>query len=56
MNTELWKPVEGFEGLYEVSNYGEVKSLERLDSRGRKVKEKLLSPGKTENGYYKVDK
>lgn len=55
MNTELWKPVEGFEGLYEVSNYGEVKSLERLDSRGRKVKEKLLSPGKTENGYLFVN-
>ena len=26
-----WRPVDGFEGLYEVSNYGEVKSLERLE-------------------------
>lgn len=27
---EIWKPVLGFEGLYEVSNLGQVKSLERL--------------------------
>ena len=26
---ELWKPVVGFEGLYEVSNLGNVKSIER---------------------------
>jgi hypothetical protein len=49
-----WKPVEGFEGLYEVSNYGEVKSLERLDSRGNHLKEKLLSPGKDSKGYLRV--
>lgn len=27
---EVWKAVKGFEGLYEVSNYGRVKSLERI--------------------------
>ena len=27
---EIWRPVLGFEGLYEVSNLGQVKSLERL--------------------------
>lgn len=26
---EVWKPVKGFEGLYEVSNTGKVKSLPR---------------------------
>lgn len=26
---EIWKPVEGYEGLYEVSNTGKVKSLKR---------------------------
>lgn len=25
-----WRSIEGFEGLYEVSNYGEVKALERI--------------------------
>lgn len=27
---EVWKPIDGYEGLYEVSNMGRVKSLERL--------------------------
>ena len=26
---ELWKPVVGYEGLYEVSNFGNVRSLVR---------------------------
>lgn len=28
-NIEIWRPVKGYEGLYEVSNLGRVKSLER---------------------------
>ena len=27
--TEIWKDIEGYEGLYQVSNYGNVKSLDR---------------------------
>ena len=27
---ETWKPVEGFEGLYEVSDQGNVRSLDRV--------------------------
>lgn len=26
---EIWRPVQGYEGLYEVSNLGNVKSLSR---------------------------
>ena len=26
---EVWKPIKGYEGLYEVSNYGRVRSLDR---------------------------
>lgn len=29
MEKEEWKPIEGYEGLYEVSNYGRVRSLDR---------------------------
>lgn len=29
MENEIWRPVKGFEGLYEVSNYGRVKALYR---------------------------
>lgn len=30
MNTiEIWKPIKGYEGVYEVSNFGRVRSLDR---------------------------
>lgn len=29
MNDEVWKPIKGFEGLYEISKFGIVKSLKR---------------------------
>ena len=36
---EIWKPVVGYEGLYEVSDLGSVRSLPRswIDSWGRKM-------------------
>jgi hypothetical protein len=30
MHIEQWKPVVGFEGLYEVSDFGRVRSMERI--------------------------
>ena len=35
-----WKDIQGYEGLYKVSNLGEVKSLERLEDNGRGSKRK----------------
>lgn len=35
-NAEEWRDVVGYEGLYQVSSLGRVKSLERDVSRGRK--------------------
>lgn len=32
---ETWKPVKGFEGLYEVSNKGNVRSLDRYSMHGK---------------------
>jgi hypothetical protein len=29
MKTEIWKPIKDYEGLYEVSNYGRVRSVDR---------------------------
>lgn len=29
-NNEIWKSVVGFEGLYEVSSFGRIKSLPRF--------------------------
>lgn len=48
---EIWKDIEGYEGLYQVSNLGRVKSLNYL----RTGKEKILSQSKNPNGYLKVN-
>ena len=29
---EIWKPIKGYEGLYEVSNFGQVNSLVKVRS------------------------
>lgn len=41
---EVWKPVVGYEGLYEVSNLGRVKSLPR---NGTSKNGRILSQSKT---------
>ena len=54
---EIWKDIQGYEGLYQVSNYGRVKSLERkVKSKGgfRKVSERILKPMVTSYGYRAV--
>jgi len=30
MNEEIWKPIKGYEGYYEVSNFGNIRSIDRL--------------------------
>lgn len=55
---EIWKPIPGYEGLYEVSNKGRVKSLERdiIDKNGKKYhrKERILKSLPDGNGYFQV--
>ena len=54
---EIWKPIKGFENKYEVSNLGNVRSLDRY-SRGKSgsrkfVKGKVLKP-QSASGYLQV--
>ena len=55
---EQWLGIIGFEGLYQVSNLGRVKSLEKsyVTGRGwiRHQEEKLLKPRKTKFGYLQI--
>lgn len=39
---EIWEDVVGYEGLYQVSNFGRVKSLDKYDKIGRKYKGKII--------------
>lgn len=54
---ENWKPVIGFDGLYEVSDFGRVKSLARK-AKGLHgtvdIPERILSLTLTTGGYQKV--
>jgi hypothetical protein len=47
-NTEVWKHIPNYEGLYQVSNIGNVKSLGNDKAR----KERILKPNKNKAGYY----
>ena len=49
---EEWKDIEGYEGLYQVSSLGRVKSLKDNNDKSR---EKILKQGKMKNGYLKVN-
>lgn len=48
-----WRPVLGFEGLYSVSDTGEVRRESGLTSNGRLWKGGLLSPSLNRHGYVK---
>ena len=60
MENEIWKPIKGFENIYEVSNLGRVKSLARsikamygkaTHYSEQKVKERILKPSFSTYGY-----
>ena len=35
---EIWKDIKNYEGYYQISNYGNVRSLDRIDELGRLIK------------------
>ena len=55
---EVWKSIIGYEGLYEVSNMGRIRSLERdmvcKNGKVRHYKENILKPYKDIYGYFNV--
>ena len=50
MSKEVWRDIEGYEGKYQVSNKGRVKSL----NYHRSGKEVILKQCKSKDGYLKV--
>jgi len=55
MDVSAWLPVIGYTGIYEVSDTGMVRSIDRTiqlsNGRLRKIKGKLISPKHNEDGY-----
>lgn len=54
MQNEAWRPVLGYEGIYEVSDMGQVRSLNRIDASGHRRRGRELSQSLTHNGYPRV--
>lgn len=57
---EIWKDINGYEGLYQVSNLGRVKSVERyikhnIYNTNKVIKERTLKPINNGTGYQMVN-
>ena len=57
-HTENWKPVKGFEGIYEVSDLGRVRSIDRIvvhkTGRAVPVKGRIMKTGLHYKGYVRL--
>ena len=55
MNSEeIWRPVVGYEGLYEVSSLGRVRSLDKYDSINRFCEGRILKLSSDRLGYLRA--
>lgn len=56
---EEWRPIAGYEGEYDVSNYGRVRSRgfiqEAVNGRRILMKPRLLTQQKTKDGYMRIE-
>ena len=53
-DSEVWKDVAGYEGYYQVSNKGNVHSVARVSSQGKKCGGLTLKPRNVGYGYLQV--
>jgi len=53
--TEKWLPVNGYEGAYQVSDLGRVRSLDRVTSHGHRRTGVILQPIAMPKGYLVVN-
>lgn len=55
---EIWKTIAGYDGLYKISNLGNVKSVDKILEYKNNIKHiykaQVLTPEKTKNGYLRV--
>lgn len=49
--SEIWKDVPGYEGIYQASSEGRLKSLDRYSCNGKRLTGKIISANDTRGGY-----
>jgi hypothetical protein len=54
MEQEIWRDIKGYKGIYQVSNFGRIKGLERLSAKGCLLKEKIRKIQTNNDGYQTV--
>lgn len=52
---EEWRDIKGYEGRYQISSEGRVRSLDRIGKNGYSYKGKILKPRPTKRGYIKAN-
>lgn len=51
---EIWKDIPDYECLYQASNFGRIRSLNRIDNCNKPRIGKILKFFKSKNGYFQV--
>lgn len=51
MSERIWKDIPGFEGRYQASNDGYIRSLPEIDARGRFMQGRITAGYPTSKGY-----
>ena len=57
MNNDLkeeWRDIKGYEGLYQISNIGRIKSCNKLSYDNKRIKSKILKTKINKNGYEQI--
>lgn len=56
MQEEIWKDIPGYEGLYQASNFGNVRVLDRICNSAIKNNNKILRKGRILKQYIKINR
>ena len=51
---EIWRDLPDYEGIYQVSNLGNVKSLDRIDASGHSRKGFIMKQKINNKGYFSI--
>ena len=54
INESDWFPIPGWEGAYEASMHGAIRSLDRITTKGQRIKGQILAPNVMPNGYHMI--